>query len=186
MTLEVTPTGFALSDAAGVEKFSTDAPMFHQIGVPIIGSVTTNQRVATNSGDLDVDEAYGLGSCDARATLLLGTFKIAQADPWPSLGAEDGSWFQAGGTYVHEFRPLTSFKIDGERLQVNGFYPVSSRSADQRHIGYWRSFDWIVNAGQVQLRERCFIKQKNDERPESAFISRPITFDYYLIVGTIT
>ncbi|MEO1719524.1 MAG: hypothetical protein AAFR23_04745 [Pseudomonadota bacterium] len=187
MTLEIEPSGIRFTNQSGAEVFSTSAPMFHQIGPALVGSVTAVRRVASNTGDVgDYDQTYIIGSCDPRADVVLGAFKLKQSDPWPSVGQEPDSWFQAGGTYVHEFRPMNNFRRDNGRVQVNDFYPPGSYAANQRHTGYWRSFDWVAAGGQVVLRERCFIKQKNDEAPTSGFVSERIQFDYYLIVGTVT
>ena len=160
-----------VTDAAdSATIFDSDEPLFS--GEYVSGQVTTPARSASYIGsggtfsNIDIDVNHVLASCNSAYDTVVGGFKLSTS---PSDGVTGIGWFNANGTYVHNFMPVSStYAKDGTNWNLGGF----------------AAYTFIASGGQLILNERVFwtVDPTNTLFTITNTLSS-VVFDFKLYVG---
>ncbi len=172
--LSVSAGNITIRDTDGTVVFNTDERLFCATN-SVSGSVTLSAYTASEpfSGTSvrpNVDSLHSLASINASADIVRGAFYVSTGDGSGSVTAR--GWFNAGGTYVHNFSAV------GQGLS-------SSATNDNTVVSCFAAYTFLASGGVLYLHERVVMRAPDKADPGTNFVSFTApTFFYNLLCGT--
>jgi len=169
--LSISGGNITIRDTDGTIVFNTDERLFCATN-SVSGSVSLNGYTATEpfsgtSTRPNVDALYSLASINAAADTVRGSFYVTTGDGTGSVTAR--GWFNAGGTYVHQFVGT------GVGATPNNNAVVSCIAA----------YTFLASGGVLYLHERVYMRAADRNSIGSNSVTFPaVGIQYNLLCGT--
>lgn len=169
--LQISGGAIVIKDTDGTTVFDTNERLFCATN-SVSGSVVLNGYTATepSSGTptrINVDTLHALSSINSSADIVRGSFFVSTTDGTGVVTSR--GWFNAGGTYVHQFVGT------GAGASPNSNLVVSCIAA----------YTFIASGGTLYLHERVYMRAAFPSGTGTNTVTFPaVTFSYNLLCGT--